>query len=290
MDLELNRSMEKNGKPFFTIITSTLNVIETIERCVKSVAEQTFRNYEHIIVDGASTDGTVEFLNSRKELFSVLISEPDTGIYNAWNKALKYARGEWILFLGADDILADKNVLSDVAGFIRENKAESGIVYGDVMMVSKENYLDWRLESVDPADIGKNVRGKIRPLLPCHSGIFHHKDLLNKYGPFDESYSICADAKLLLKALYKEQEQAFHLTKTIYKMSFGGVCNSIGTKATEENIRLLNELDIPFSFFWAKQNLFKARLKLLIMKIFGVRIANKVIDCVRFFKIKTRIE
>lgn len=282
--------MEKTDKPLFTIITSTLNVIDTIERCVKSVAEQTFRDYEHIIVDGASTDGTVEFLNLKRDYFSVLISEPDTGIYNAWNKALKHARGEWVLFLGADDILANPYVLSDVAVFITENKAGSGIVYGDVMMVSKGNYLDWHLDRVDPADIGKNVRGEIRPLLPCHSGIFHHRDLLNKYGPFDESYRICADAKLLLNALYKEHEQVLHLSKMVYKMSLGGVCNSISTKATEENIRLLNELDIPFSLFWAKQNLLKARLKLLIVKIFGVRIANKLIDCVRFLKVKVDLK
>lgn len=273
--------MEETGKPFFTIITSTLNVIDTIERCVKSVADQTFRDYEHIIVDGASTDGTVEFLNSRRELFTVCISEPDTGIYNAWNKALKYAQGEWILFLGADDILADENVLADVAGFIKENNAESGIVYGDVMMVTKESYINRRLIRVATSDIGKIVAGEIRPLLPCHSGIFHHKDLLNKYGPFDESYRICADAKLLLKAFQKKHEQALHLSKTIYKMTLGGVCNSIGTKATEENIRLLNELEIPYSLFWAKHNLIKARFKLLIMKILGVRIANKVIDYIR---------
>jgi glycosyltransferase involved in cell wall biosynthesis len=274
--------MEKTGKPFFTIITSTLNVIDTIERCVKSVAEQTFRDYEHIIVDGASTDGTVEFLNLRKELFSVFISEPDTGIYNAWNKALKYAQGEWILFLGADDILADKNVLTDVAGFIRENKAESGIVYGDVMLVSKGRYEEKQLIRVLPEEVGEKRSGNVRPILPCHSGIFHHKKLLQKFGPFDENYRVCADAKVLLSALFFcEKKNVFHLPRVIYKMTIGGISSTEASIVARENIRVLDELGIPYSIYRAKLSIAKLSIKIAMLNMLGEKITYKIIDYVR---------
>lgn len=274
--------MQSNtSKPLFTIITSTLNAMETIGRCVESVAAQTFRDYEHIVVDGASTDGTAEFLNSRKDQFSVLISEPDTGIYNAWNKALKHARGEWVLFLGADDILADKDVLGDVAGFIEEQGAASGIVYGDVMLVTKGRYEERELKRVLPEEICTKDHGSVRPLLPCQSGIFHHKLLLGKYGPFDESYRICADAKLLLSALFGNNEHKNRIPKTVYKMTVGGVCSTIGVKAAQENLRILRELNIPFSFVQSRISILKAHAKFRLLKLLGEKHAYRIVDLVR---------
>jgi len=263
--------------------------MKTVGRCVQSVAEQTFRDYEHIIVDGASTDGTVEYLNSKKELFSVLISEPDTGIYNAWNKAMKQARGEWILFLGADDILAGANVLADTASFIAESKADSGIVYGDVMMVSRESFQDRELKRVLPEYLCTRERGAVRPVLPCQSGVFHHKDVIAKYGPFDESYRICADAKLLIAALCLGKEHGRRIPKTIYRMTVGGVCSAIGTRAAEENIRLVKELGMPLSRIVGKLDIIKARLKLQLLQICGEKNAYKIIDYIRILKGKPKV-
>lgn len=285
---EIN-AMEETKKPFFTIITSTLNVINTIERCVQSVASQTFCDYEHIIVDGASTDGTVEFLNSRREFFSVLISEPDTGIYNAWNKALKHARGEWLLFLGADDILADDNVLNDAAAYIKEHEAMSGVVYGDVTLVTKNNFQERALIQVFPEDIGKNRPGEMRPLLPCHSGIFHHKNLFTRYGFFDESYRICADAKLLIKALCMSKEPALHIPRVLYKMTMGGVSSAIGVQAFHEEYRLMNELNLSYSR-WARFSMYvKVYIKQFIRSCFGEKISYQFVDFIRFLQGKPRL-
>jgi glycosyltransferase involved in cell wall biosynthesis len=273
--------MEKTGKSFFTIITSTLNVIDTIERCVKSVAEQTFRDYEHIIVDGASTDGTVEFLNSRKDLFSVCISEPDTGIYNAWNKALKYAQGEWILFLGADDILADENVLADVAGFIKENNAESGIVYGDMMFVSKDTHEDRAKIHLPLEKLCSKSMLELRPKLPPHPAVFHHKAILSRSAGFDETYRISADLKPVISAICQRKESVYYISRLINRMSMGGISSLIGMRSFFEDVRVLHDLGIPISkiaFIWTfSKNAFKVSVK----KVLGDRMAYRIIDMIR---------
>jgi len=292
--MEENKELSKEGRspiffvnekayspPFFTIITSTLNVVNTIERCVDSVISQTFKDYEHIIVDGVSTDGTVDYLLARKEHFSVLISEPDTGIYNAWNKALKHAKGEWILFLGADDILADENVLADVSDFIRKSGIKSGIVYGDVMLVSNKTFEDRQLSKVMPDEIGRTSVKDIRPILPCHSGIFHHKTLFPHYGYYDESYEICADAKFLILIACINNEPVERIPIIISKMTLGGVSSRISSKAINENRRIVEELALPYSkYIWIKVCI-KIYVKVLLLKFLGTKRAYHLIDFVR---------
>jgi glycosyltransferase involved in cell wall biosynthesis len=257
------------SSPLFTIITSTLNMARTIERCVESVASQTFDNYEYIIVDGVSKDGTVDYLLSRKELFYVLISEPDTGIYNAWNKALKHARGEWILFLGADDILADEKVLEDVAGFIKEKGADSGIVYGDVMLVSKESCEDKHLLFVPTEKIWlKSNSQMILPHIPPHPATFHCRRLFSK-RQFDESYKIAADAKMLLEAFVLQRSECLYYKKTINKMTLGGISSAVGVQLIKEQIRLVRELGLPYSKITVSRMFIKTYVKVVLYRILG---------------------
>lgn len=261
----------------------------TIERCVESVAAQTFHDYEFLVIDGASTDGTAEFLNSRKELFSVLISEPDTGIYNAWNKALKHARGEWVLFLGADDILADEHVLAEVASFIRLNKAASGIVYGDVILVTKKKYEEREIIKVLPENIGERSNKEMQTRLPCHSGIFHHKNLFLKYGYFDETYRICADAKLLISALCIYKETALRIPRIIYKMTMGGVSSVIGLTAIKEESRMMKELHWPYPKCAIITTYSKIYLKILVRSFLGEKFAYYFVDFIRSIKGKSKL-
>lgn len=274
--------MEKNGKPFFTIITSTLNVIETIERCVKSVAEQTFRNYEHIIVDGASTDGTVEFLNSRKELFSVLISEPDTGIYNAWNKALKYARGEWILFLGADDILADKNVLGDVAEFIQNQKIDKGFIYGDIILVRKDSQEEIERISTPISSLcTKRGCRMLLPERPPHPAIFHHRSLFFDVGYFDESFKILADSKFMIFAICQEKIAIHYIPLVINKMAIGGISFNINKLHFWENIKIIKDLNIKTSKTSIVYSFFRTYILFFLKLFFGDELVYKLLDLKR---------
>ena len=105
----------------FSIITSTLNASKYIDKCIASVHKQTYRNYEHLIVDGDSIDNTVEIINNFKsDKLKIVCSEKDNGIYHAWNKALMFSRGDWIITLGSDDYFISEYDLQYVADFIEE--------------------------------------------------------------------------------------------------------------------------------------------------------------------------
>lgn len=103
--------MNLKSTPLITIITATYNSASVIERCSGSIANQTYRNFEFIIVDAASTDGTVGRIKKHNNQISKWISEPDTGIYDAWNKGLELATGEWIAFLGSINELHDTSLV-----------------------------------------------------------------------------------------------------------------------------------------------------------------------------------
>ena len=107
------------NKPIITIIVAVLNSKESLERCIESVNNQTYPHRELIIIDGGSTDGTVEILKNNDDKIAYWESKPDRGIYHAFNKAIKYAQGEWIYFLGSDDYLWTSDVLEKVAQNIR---------------------------------------------------------------------------------------------------------------------------------------------------------------------------
>src|SRR3990172_6849742 len=106
--------MNQEFAPLISIIVAVYNGKATLQQCIDSVAQQTYPNKELVIIDGGSNDGTVELLEKNRSKFSYWISEPDRGIYNAWNKGLVQAHGEWVCFLGADDYLWDATVLGRI--------------------------------------------------------------------------------------------------------------------------------------------------------------------------------
>ena len=111
-------------KPLFSIITITYNAAETIETTFRSVVGQSFTDYEYIVVDGDSKDGTVDFLRSRKDCLAVFISEPDKGLYDAMNKGMHLAKGEYLIFLNAGDTFHSENTLADIAVSIGSSRPD----------------------------------------------------------------------------------------------------------------------------------------------------------------------
>ncbi|BAK78311.1 glycosyl transferase, family 2 [Pseudogulbenkiania sp. NH8B] len=185
---------EKIGKPSITIITSTFNCSEPLKETALSIREQTYSNIQWIIADGASTDETVAVIKSEIDIVGHWFSEPDRGIYSAWNKAVRYITGDWVIFMGAGDVFYDNMTLSKAADILSrmENKIE--IAYGDVQFVSTDGNITYY------GKINLNDWHSARPALPSHQGVFHRKTLFENRCPFDESYRIAADSKLLLSA------------------------------------------------------------------------------------------
>lgn len=201
--------------PFVTIVMATYNAAATLPRCLDSLRMQTFRGFEVVVMDGGSTDGTVDILKSAGDVVTHWHSERDRGIYHAWNKALAHAHGEWICFLGGDDRLHDAHALERIIPFLR-NPGSRRVVYGRLRQVDEQGRV--------VAEIGEpweRAKGAFRAYrcLP-HSGLMHHRSLFELHGPFDESLRIAADYEFLLREL--KDRDALFAPVPVVDMTFGG--------------------------------------------------------------------
>ncbi|MBY0442253.1 MAG: glycosyltransferase [Mycobacteriaceae bacterium] len=171
--------------PLFSIIIPTLNVATTLHACLNSIASQTCSDYEIIMLDGGSTDGTPDIPKEFAAVFGArLIAHcgPDKGVYDAMNHGVSMATGTWVLFLGADDTLYAADTLACVATFIEQHEP-SDLLYGDVMMGSTAS----RYAGVFDLD-RLLFEGNI-----CHQAIFYRRTLFAGIGPYNLRYRIWAD-------------------------------------------------------------------------------------------------
>lgn len=124
------------NNPLITIVTVCFNAVDTIEKTIQSVLNQTYQNVEYIVIDGASTDGTQDMINKYRDKLAYYVSEPDGGIYDALNKGVKYAHGDWIGILNCGDLFHDTEVLSNI--FLNPIKQDIGVVFGNSVEVEKK--------------------------------------------------------------------------------------------------------------------------------------------------------
>jgi glycosyltransferase involved in cell wall biosynthesis len=206
--------------PSVSIITVSYNSVTTISDAIKSVLDQTFPNIEYIVIDGGSTDGTVEIVKSFTTKISKFISEPDNGIYDAINKGIRLATGDIIGILHSDDFFYDKTILEKIAQTFAENDTDA--VLGDALFV-------------DPADLSRIKRyyssknfkvSRFRfGFMPAHTGFYARRKLFEKYGYYKTDYKIAADFELLLRFFHVHQITYKYLPMSIVSMRTGGVSN-----------------------------------------------------------------
>lgn len=180
-----------DSAPRLSIIVATWNAVGALERCLKSIISQDFASWELLIPDAASTDGTAELIRKYEKHIAWWRSEPDQGIYDAWNKALPHARGEYVCFLGADD--AWHSQVSLLTAFDVIDNREYDLVTARGHLIDRNGNL---LEA-----FGKpwDYRAVMRRMTICHPGAFHRRNLFKRFGMFDSSYRICADYDFLLR-------------------------------------------------------------------------------------------
>lgn len=208
-------------KPFFSIITATFNCEKTLLRSISSVRQQTFRSFEYIIIDGGSTDSTVEKIKNNQSTVTTWLSEKDQGIYDAWNKGISLAKGSWILFIGADDFLYPE-ALQSYYDFLANS------VTTDVL------YLSSKVEIIDHSGHIKRIYGwpwkwrQFRRInLLAHPGSLQSKKLFDQYGLYNISYKIVGDYELLLRP--REKLNGMFMNKITAKVTEGGMSYSYRT-------------------------------------------------------------
>jgi glycosyltransferase len=207
-----------------SIITAVFNRRDTIEDALDAVSRQDYAGIEHIVVDGASQDGTVEVLERRRSGIAVLVSERDDGIYDALNKGIGLATGDVIGFLHADDLFADVRVVSRVAAAFADPSVEA--VYGDLDYVSRIDaqrvIRRWRAGTYSPRRLAWGW-------MPPHPTFYVRRSVYERLGGFDTRHRIAADYDCILRFLGRGGIVPAYIPEVLVKMRLGGESNrSVG--------------------------------------------------------------
>ncbi|MBU2699182.1 glycosyltransferase involved in cell wall biosynthesis [Sporomusaceae bacterium BoRhaA] len=205
--------------PKISIITATFNSEKFLEDTICSIISQSYPNIEHIIIDGGSTDKTLQIVDKYADKIAKVISEPDDGIYDAFNKGIDLATGDVIFFLNSDDYLADNKIIEEVLNVFRFDPRVN-IVYGNVTFIdekSKYESIVGQLTTVEDLKQGR--------MLPF-AGFFVRKKLFKQYGQFDLSYKITADFNFVSKCFLNEPEATFYIDKVIAFFRTGGLSSN----------------------------------------------------------------
>lgn len=200
-----------------SIITAVYNGVRTIEDCIKSVAGQTYSNIEHIIIDGGSTNGTLDIIKKYSDRIACWISEPDNGIYDVMNKGIRVAAGDVVGILNSDYVYANDSVIETVVKTFSENKTDS--CYGDLVYVNR-NDIDKIVRHWKACDFYKERFRK--GWMPPHPTFFVKKEVYEKYGYLNLDFPLAADYEIMLRFLYKYEVSTTYIPKVLVKMRAGG--------------------------------------------------------------------
>ncbi|MCW5519178.1 glycosyltransferase [Aureitalea sp. L0-47] len=254
-------------QPFLTIITINYNNRQGLEKTVRSVLGQTFKNYEYLIIDGASDDGSKDFLSQNEENFSFWVSEPDTGIFNAMNKGINHSSGEFLLFLNSGDTLNGSSALEE---FIGHDDFKGDIIYGDYKFDKG----------------GKVYADELTPLyfvrtsLP-HQSTFFRKEVFETMGGYDESYRIISDRVFFVACFFSRKFEFNHIKYPLVHFDLEGVSNDAEFREQKlaEDKRMFDEfygehyddylrmLELERELNRAKRNTFSGILKRIKRKL-----------------------
>lgn len=205
-----------------SIITINLNDQNGLRQTIESVVSQTFNDYEFIIIDGGSKDGSIDVIKEYESRISKWISEPDKGIYNAMNKGIKIASGEYLHFLNAGDRLASKDVLEIM--FL--SNPQTSFICGNFWIEDSDKKLtsDTHYKDIDWTHSLYEIYSKDL----CHQAFFIKADNFSKYGLYDETLRITSDWKLFFEAIAINKESVLYVDKHVVIYNMEGISSSIG--------------------------------------------------------------
>lgn len=202
-----------------SVITAVRNGAETLRDCIESVRNQTYPA-EHIVIDGASTDGTLDIITDYRSSISKVVSEPDNGIYDALNKGIRLASGDIIGLLHGDDFYAHDKVLGAVVDVFEKQNVDS--CYGDLLYVDKND----KNKVIRYWKASEYRHGKFKyGWMPPHPTFFVKREIYEKYGLFNTNFRIAADYELMLRFLEKHIISTYYIPEVFIKMRLGGASN-----------------------------------------------------------------
>jgi glycosyltransferase involved in cell wall biosynthesis len=260
--------------PLITVIIAVFNGGKTIEQCLNSVFLQTYANKELIIIDGGSTDNTVKILKSKQSSIAHWISEKDQGIYDAWNKGLAKAKGDWVCFLGADDYFWDDTVLEEAAKLLYQTPASVRLVYGKVALLNASDQLIYTIG--EPWE-QSGPKFHYTMSIP-HPGTMHRRSLFQEQGTFNKKFRIAGDYELLLREL--KNKPATYIPIVMVGMRQGGA--SSNNKGALLQLYELRQAQRMHGFKWPTIQwmlaVIRVYIRLILWKLVGEKRARKALD------------
>lgn len=254
----------------YSIITICFNAKTELELTINSVLEQVYKNYEFIVIDGNSKDGTKEIINKYNKYISIAISEPDKGIYDAMNKGIRLASGKWIIFMNAGDTFFNKNVLSDVSNYLDKNY---DIIYGSAEI--KTSFAKYIQEPLSIDQLSKKM-------IFCHQSCFI-KTEYHKNNPFDISYKSSGDYHFFYTAYIKNhcKFKQIPVVVSIFD-AIHGISSTKFLQPKKENLRVWGKDKNIYSVLGMYCLVFVSYLRYKIMSFLPQSFAN----CIRKYKSK----
>ena len=200
-----------------SLITISFNSENTISETLQSVKNQSFKDYEYLLIDGGSIDGTLT-IAKKQDHISKIVSEPDKGIYDALNKGIKNSNGEIIGFLNSDDMFYDKNSLQHIVDAFDKN---TDCVFGDLIYTDKNENIKrvWKGSAFKKGAFKKGW-------MPAHPTFYCRRSVYEKLGLYDDSFKIAGDFELMLRFLEKHNIRSKYIPKTLVNMKVGGASNN----------------------------------------------------------------
>jgi glycosyltransferase involved in cell wall biosynthesis len=221
-----------------SVITATFNSAKFINCCLSSVQNQTYKNIDHIVIDGASTDETLSILESNRDQLKIIISEPDKGVYDAMNKGIMISEGDIIGFLNSDDFYANNEVLSKVAKLFSKNPSLDGC-YSDLIYTNqfntKKNVRYWKSSKFVPGLFSKGW-------CPPHLTFFVRRAVYEKFSKFNLNYNIASDVELMMRFLEVHKINVQYIPEVWVKMRMGGLSNKNFLSIIKQNREILHAL------------------------------------------------
>jgi glycosyltransferase involved in cell wall biosynthesis len=270
-----------------SIVVATRNCAGSLQRCLDSVARQKEARCEIVVIDGASSDATPSLLadNRTRGTIADYVSEPDGGVYCAFNKGVRRARGEWIGFVGCDDVLHDPFVVRDLLDAARSAPRGCRVIYGKVNLMSAAGD---RLETVGRPWHEARAAFLEGSSLP-HPAALHHRSLFEARGLFDESYRIAGDYELLLRELL--HSEPLFLDRILVDMRVGGLSKRPDTipVVLAEVIRARRQHGLGDAPARLKRALLAARAGAAAHALLGPRVFALLADAGRIVRGKPRV-
>lgn len=231
-----------NNNPKISVITVSYNCVDTIEETILSVINQTYTNVEYIIIDGGSNDGTIEVVRKHQDKIDNWVSEPDGGIYDAMNKAINLAKGDYIIFMNAGDIFYNESVIEKV--FSSDKIINQEIIYGSVVLNKKEGEIELKPGNLDEFWKGSRF---------CHQSVFISLPLHKKF-PYNLKYKIAADYNFF-NIMYINKKRFLYLDFPFSKVAMGGISDIGRIKLIKENLEILNDKRLKVYYYYIVQGL-----------------------------------